>query len=261
MALLFITALCLCLQGWRRWLTIPCMALAVVLLYLSKSAAPLLALAASLSPLFLVAAFRLGRWAFMLTTGAGLMAVALGVLVVVGGEIDIYRKILEAVGKDSTLTGRTLLWEIGMDAFLSRPILGYGYKGYWHDPLGTGPQLVRILTDQALWFFHNNYLELAVAFGFMGPVLLATSLLAALWRAFSRLAASRQPICLWPILLILQLAVFSLAENPFVQEHSYGHILFILAVVARLSSERRQSSTSSRFRFARPTGPASLGRA
>ena len=38
---------------------------------------------------------------------------------------------LRFLGKDSTLTGRTLIWGSLIISFLRSPVFGYGYEGFW----------------------------------------------------------------------------------------------------------------------------------
>ena len=41
--------------------------------------------------------------------------------------------LLEALGKDATLTGRIPLWHLVDQAIGNRPLLGYGYQAFWTD--------------------------------------------------------------------------------------------------------------------------------
>ena len=222
MALMIVTALCLLMQGWRPRICLVSIVLGLVLLFLTRSGTSWVAVPVSLVPVVFVA--------------LAMLTVAVTMMAVFGAGLDPADFVLSSIGKDSSLTGRTVLWEVGLDAFWSRPILGFGYKGYWADPSGTGRQLVFLVTDQGLWFFHNSFLELAVAFGFIGPILLALTLVIGMGGAFGRFLATREAIGLWPILLTLQLTLYCFSENPLFQNHSYTQVLFVAAIAARLKS-------------------------
>jgi O-antigen ligase len=81
------------------------------------------------------------------------------------------RQLMEAVMPDATFTGRTEIWQLGLNAVAQRPITGYGYSTFW----GT-PEVVYGLGDTVTWAnaasdAHNAYLNLALTIGIPGMVL------------------------------------------------------------------------------------------
>jgi exopolysaccharide production protein ExoQ len=74
---------------------------------------------------------------------------------------------LAALGKDSTLTNRTIIWEAGNRAADENPWLGLGFEGFWRDETGAA---------QTKLSFHNTYIEVRVALGWVGFVCLVTAL-------------------------------------------------------------------------------------
>jgi O-antigen ligase len=75
------------------------------------------------------------------------------------------RKLMEAVMPDATFTGRTEIWQLGVQAVAHRPITGYGYSTFW----GT-PEVVYGMGDAVTWAnaatdAHNAYLNLALGIG------------------------------------------------------------------------------------------------
>jgi O-antigen ligase len=80
-------------------------------------------------------------------------------------------KLMEAVMPDATFTGRTEIWQLGVQAVAQRPITGYGYSTFW----GT-PEVVYGMGDAVTWAnaatdAHNAYLNLALAIGIPGMLL------------------------------------------------------------------------------------------
>jgi O-antigen ligase len=78
------------------------------------------------------------------------------------------RKLMEAIMPDATFTGRTEIWQLGLQAVAQRPITGYGYSTFW----GT-PEVVYGLGDSVTWAnaatdAHNAYLNLALTIGIPG---------------------------------------------------------------------------------------------
>jgi exopolysaccharide production protein ExoQ len=229
MCLLLITGFCLFLSGWRPVVSAGAMFLALVLLFLSRSGTSVVALAVALCVLPFVVAMRRGSVWFATFLGLSAMGIATFLLVIEVMGINLVQVVLDALGKDETLTGRTILWEFGMEALHNRPWLGHGYKAYWDSP-ETSALLLRTVIGQDLWFFHNNFLDVGVAFGYVGILLLSAGLLLALYLTIKKSVTSREYAALWPPIYIVFVLVLSTAENPLFQNHSLHQLLFIVAV-------------------------------
>lgn len=101
--------------------------------------------------------------------------VAFGVM-----QVDLKSDILGALGKDSTLTGRTTLWDIAQRQMSEHPLTGLGANGYWRTENAMATTLVRLTGGQEVftgYSFHNSYFENGVNYGYPGywaTVFLAT---------------------------------------------------------------------------------------
>jgi O-antigen ligase len=73
-----------------------------------------------------------------------------------------------ALGRKSTLTGRTNVWKRVLD-FVESPIVGTGYESFW---IGTRLEQMRRV-DEDLNQAHNGYLEVYLNVGFVGLFFLA----------------------------------------------------------------------------------------
>jgi O-antigen ligase len=75
--------------------------------------------------------------------------------------------ILELIGKDPTLTGRTEIWAYVIDDIWRKPLLGWGYYGFW---MLDNPAAVEI-SDAVQWVVpqaHNGLLEFLLNIGLVG---------------------------------------------------------------------------------------------
>ncbi|MBY8977357.1 O-antigen ligase family protein [Rhodobacteraceae bacterium NNCM2] len=104
--------------------------------------------------------------------------------VVAVSEVDPVGDVLEAFGKDRTLTGRTVLWQYAEREIAERPFLGVGNGGFWL-PYDESPTVRRIFvefdkTKHATFSFHNSFYEIAVHQGLIGAGL---ALIPVLWAA------------------------------------------------------------------------------
>jgi O-antigen ligase len=110
--------------------------------------------------------------------------------------------VVEALGRDSTLTGRTELWRQLLLVDINA-LLGAGYEGFW-----VGDRLEQ-LWAQFLWKpnqAHNGYLEMYLNLGLVGLCLLASLLIGTYRTVSGRLPTSRTfaslSIAMWTIFVM-----------------------------------------------------------
>lgn len=85
-------------------------------------------------------------------------------------KFDAENSVLSALGKDSTLTGRTYLWATAERTMAEHPLLGVGADGFWRSEYGLANSITRYFDyeEYVKFSFHNSYLENGVAFGYPG---------------------------------------------------------------------------------------------
>jgi O-antigen ligase len=86
----------------------------------------------------------------------------------IASVIDLKATILEALGRDPTLTGRTRIWEI-VRAQNTNPLVGGGFMMFWDTAVGASA-IEDIGAD--LNTAHNGYLEMYLDGGLIGESLL-----------------------------------------------------------------------------------------
>lgn len=171
---------------------------------------------------------------------------------------------LAAFGKDSTLTGRTLLWSEGMAAAAERPWFGSGYYAFWRVGHAPAEYLWEMfyITGKSGFHFHNTYIQTAVGVGAVGLAVLSAILLAALWlagRAVLRPKITHDAIVC--VALVVLLLLRSVAEIDFLYPYTAGAVLLTVAFL-RLASPEAAAVTARpprRLRLGfgppRPDGP------
>lgn len=236
MVLLVISSACLFLQRrWRLW-TAAGAVLGMLLIFMTRSATPILSVFMTLAPLPFAYALLRSRALFLMLVGATLVAAAVAIVgfyvAITYFDTDPIGIVLSSVGKDRTLTGRTLLWELAHRAIDTGPWLGYGFKGYWASPPAEMLQ-VRASFGQAINFFHNNFLEVTVAYGPIGPILLTLGILVAFVRGIHRSFTAVQPVDIWPLLITIQVAIQAPVQYPLMVNHNLWQVIFVAAAVIR----------------------------
>jgi len=87
-------------------------------------------------------------------------------------SMDWQRQLFKSMGKDSTLSGRTVLWDHGMEIGGETPILGHGYGAFW---VQGNPRAEQLWYDNNIsarsgFHFHNLYMETFVELGAVGLI-------------------------------------------------------------------------------------------
>lgn len=104
-------------------------------------------------------------------------AIALGALATQTLWFDaVMESLLKSAGKDSTLTGRTFIWDQAWRMIYARPGLGIGYNAFWNIGNPDAELLWDFagITEKRGFNFHNTMIEILVHLGYAGLALYIT---------------------------------------------------------------------------------------
>ncbi|GGK38161.1 O-antigen ligase family protein [Salinarimonas ramus] len=170
-------------------------------------------------------------------------------------EFELVTRWMVAVGRDPTLTGRTLLWELAWENFTSAPLLGVGYRGFFVPYYPPAVEVLEYfhLPPTAAWHHHNAFFDILAGTGLLGiaahAILLGRVLgLFAGGIARDRLRAADAGI----VAAFAYLALRSALEVDFTVEYSLG--LFLYALV-HATLARRLAEPTLRQRRTEPRAP------
>jgi len=81
--------------------------------------------------------------------------------------------VVQAVSPGQTFTGRTEIWSFAIDRLWNRPILGYGFEGFWQSPYVLFAEIGENETGiaQGMVHGHSGYVDLAIGLGIPGLIL------------------------------------------------------------------------------------------
>ena len=137
--------------------------------------------------------------------------------------------VLEALGRDATLTGRVPLWAL-VDARIGDGLaLGYGYGAFWTP---ANPEAWRIWGEVG-WMAphaHNGYRDLLLSFGLGGTAVFALVVARALARGAALQARAPEEGWLWLNVWIGVFLVMNLTETLFLVPNSFLFTLFAAAI-------------------------------
>mgnify|MGYP006274956763 CR=1 FL=1 len=217
-------------RGERRvWLAL--VGLAVLLVVLSTSRTALLALMICTAGPAGIALARRGFGFAVLAVFSGLsgLGALAGVLVIGPGVI------LEALGRDPTLTGRTEIWAALGEAIAARPWTGYGYGAFWE--VDDGP--VFWVRQAAVWpvpTAHNAWLETALSLGLPAMAFAMIVVLTGWLRAVTRLFCGVETY--WALPFLTAWIGVSLSESNLLVQNGVVWML-LSATLAKLAARPR----------------------
>ncbi len=147
---------------WRNRLIL---ILVTIVCFLSKSATSLSTIFVLCSVDGVIAMIRKGGIIRILGIAGAFVAVQLLAVVLIFPD-----SVMALMGKDPTLTGRTEIWGFVISDILQKPLLGWGYNGFWFI---DNPAALEI-DSTVLWVVpesHNGLLEILLDLGVVGAAL------------------------------------------------------------------------------------------
>jgi exopolysaccharide production protein ExoQ len=161
---------------------------------------------------------------------------------------------------DSTLTGRTIIWDFASSEIARRPLLGWGYQSFWL----VGPDAPSVV-DAPGWVkdmpnSHNGYYDTTLEMGYVGYYLLVIFIIATL-HATGRLAY-RDGARAWLVLsLALYVICFNYLESLWMRGFEFLWVVFLIiaAEIGRYLQPLSQESAAYGSRIAVPGTSAVKG--
>ncbi|MGH1483825.1 MAG: O-antigen ligase family protein [Geminicoccales bacterium] len=152
-----------------------------------------------------------------------------------------YDLILEALGRDATLTGRTEIWQYSLQYAVERPFSGYGYDAFWNGDLSPGAQYSKYWGTP---HSHNGWLEIMIALGMPAAAIMFGIIIVTMFRAIvlARYYPTTGPATLI-ILTCFSILTIGMSEPVFLEKHTFDWIVMVAlvgigrALTASLSSE------------------------
>jgi O-antigen ligase len=189
-----------------------------------------------------------GRGARVLAAVVGVAGAAgLAQVVLSNGE-----QIIRGLGRDTTLTGRTDVWEAVLDEVRLHPASGLGWGAAWHEGL---PATERMWSAAgfAMFHAHNGYLDVLLQVGVVGCVLGAGFVLVALATGLRGAVVGRAPAARWAFATVVSLLVLNGTESYF--GSALGWVVLQFAFFAALRSTTRPPPAAARPAGGVRTGP------
>jgi O-antigen ligase len=135
---------------------------------------------------------------------------------------------------DSSLTGRTVIWDFANYEIARRPLLGWGYQSFWlagpdAPSIVDAPGWVKTMPDG-----HNGYVDTKLELGYVGLVFLLVFIIVTL-HGVGRVA-DRAPARAWLVLSVaLYVILYNFLESLWMRGFEFLWVVFLIlaAEIAR----------------------------
>lgn len=134
--------------------------------------------------------------------------------------------VLITLGRDTTLTGRTLIWQEIWGMILQRPWLGYGYSAFWLGWNGPSSHVWNVLPSKVI-SAHSGFLDLWLQLGLAGVCIFLVSFFANLFKAHVLLRGKKSLAEMFPLLFFLFILVYNISESAILVQNSMFWILYV----------------------------------
>jgi O-antigen ligase len=155
-------------------------------------------------------------------------------------------KFILLLGRDSTMTGRTDIWQAVMQAILKRPLLGYGFAAFWLSLRGESANVILALR-WAVPAAHNGFLEIWLQLGAFGLLLFGWGFLQGGMAALRGLRQPQFQQAAWPLAVLLLTLVYNLDESSLMQANDFLWVLYVATLVN--IATHRMAAVPSRTEF------------
>jgi len=164
-----------------------------------------------------------------------LVPVMFSVLVVVGlllGAIGVgVGSVTQSMGRSSDLTGRTELWGSIASMIIDRPVLGYGFSGFW-EGASSEASVVESNIGWSPSYSHNGYLEVTLSLGLVGLMLFLWTLVTGVRRALAQAENPQSITDLWPLAFLVFFIIHNFAECTILWQNCLEWSLCVTTIMA-----------------------------
>ncbi len=158
------------------------------------------------------------------------VATALLTLLLIAASLPSSGGLASMIDRSTDLTGRTEVWKMVLDSASKKPVLGYGYSGFWE--LTYESKRISNLLNWSVPTAHNSFLDVYIQVGMVGLLLLMSSTAVGIVRSFRFARRYSTPESAWPLSCILLVLYYSATESYFLTSNSFTWTMFVSALVS-----------------------------
>jgi exopolysaccharide production protein ExoQ len=142
---------------------------------------------------------------------------------------DEFPSLLQYMGKDVTLTGRTYLWQRAILSFTERPLFGLGYQAFWQIGNNYAEELWAYEhVGRGGFNFHDLYLQLMVDLGTAGLLTMVIMFIVIIFRIAWAVLSSPRSEQLFAMTMFIFLLLRSPVEVDYTFQFQIASVLLCL---------------------------------
>lgn len=157
--------------------------------------------------------YRIFRWRYEVMVSVILAAIIVGIVGILWFNNYIGSdSLLGAVGKDTTFSGRTYIWQYVWDQIQKRFWFGYGLAAFWNG--FDGPSgYIQLAMRISVVYAHNGFLDIWLSIGLVGLSIFFAGYIGTASQSLMLLRKTKSPEGFWPLLFLTYLLLSNLSEG------------------------------------------------
>jgi O-antigen ligase len=144
--------------------------------------------------------------------------------------------LLPLIGKNATLTGRTLIWGTLVQSLARSPLQGYGYDAFWSS--GESSNVALGMHTTSLAYAENGMLEMALGVGLIGLALYVLTYILAVRHALFCFLRKPSKQVMWYMTILFAVAVSNIAAGEI---FGFSNLQTFLPLVAYFGLRRERN--------------------
>ena len=156
-----------------------------------------------------------------------------------------WNDVLGYLGKDPTLSGRTMIWSAVLQSVAKKPLLGWGYDAVWRGFVGESASII-LFAHFTIAQAQNGVLEVLLGLGSVGLAFVLATIVEGLRNASICTRSGSSHAGFWYLLILCITLFYSLGEAVFNIQNNLQWILYMVACSGLALEARplRRSSTT-----------------
>jgi exopolysaccharide production protein ExoQ len=181
----------------------------------------------------------------ILSVAAGLSTILLIGIIAGFSQSGPIEAFLNSMNRDTTISGRTEIWDVGISLIKERPLFGLGAEGFWQVGRSDAENLLYAFEKEEgeRFSFHNSYIEILVHLGFVGLVFFLIPLTFICYRAVKNWFKHQDTLVTFYILMVILPLARSLTESDLYNVFEIHKELLFLAGLVGIAYQTRIVTT------------------
>ncbi len=190
--------------------------------------------------LMLCLIYRIFRWRYEVMASAVLAVTIVGVatIIFIAGYVGS-DSLFSSVGKDTTLSGRTFIWQYVWDQIQLRPWLGYGLSAFWNGYEGPSGY-VQLAMRIPVIYAHNGFLDIWLSIGLVGLIVFVVGFLLTTVQSLKLLRKTNTPEGFWPLLFLTYVLLSNLTEGTISTMNNFFWAIYVAVSYSLIIAKNKQ---------------------